>query len=133
MKFADNKQWRFYAEKHLPSMMYRLYWVAEAISGQVWQRKLTAEEFQNEPHAMANPTMEIGYDEAITLMTELWNAGCRPVGVESTQGEVEALKAHIASQQKTVDSLLVLVDKMTVSSEGLQMQIDEKQDTFPTS
>ncbi len=125
MKFTDNKQWRFYAAKDLPSMTYQLYWMAEAISGQLYQRKLTAEEIQNEPHAMADPTMAISYEEATSLMTELWNAGCRPTGIESTQGEVAALKAHIASQQKTVNSLLVLVDKMTVSSEGLQMSLEE--------
>lgn len=47
------------------------------------------------------PSITLSIEDAIQLMTELWNAGVRPAGV-GTVGEIAALKHHLEDMRKLV-------------------------------
>jgi len=103
MKFKDNKQWKWWGEKHIASQTVRLFQLAEGLNGEVFRREFTeASEIPYKNGApIENPTLTLEYDEARNIMHELWELGFRPAGVESSNEYVQSLKDHIKTLQST--------------------------------
>ena len=49
-----------------------------------------------------NPTVVIGYDQAQTLMDDLWNAGLRPTEGAGSAGALLATEKHLDDMRKIV-------------------------------
>lgn len=63
--------------------------------------------FKNEDDNTAiEPSVTLSLEDAVSLMTELWNAGIRPAEVGTT-GELAALKYHLEDMRKLVFKLPV--------------------------
>lgn len=54
------------------------------------------------------PTLSLSPEDAVALMTELWNTGVRPVEVGTT-GELQAVKYHLEDMRKLSHDLFDLV------------------------
>jgi hypothetical protein len=110
MKFQHNKVWRWYANRNIMTQKVDLYWMGEGTNGESYHRAFTTvEESCIEPGAIMSPdvpTLALDYDQADTLMQEMWNAGIRPKGVQTGQAHVDALHKHLDSLQKTVDHFM---------------------------
>ncbi len=110
MKFQHNKIWRWYVNRNIATQCVDLYWMGEGTNGKSFYRSFTTiEEYSIEAGEILNPdkpTLALEYEQADTLMQEMWNAGLRPKGVETGQAHVDALHKHIESLQKTVDHFM---------------------------
>lgn len=110
MKFQHNKNWRWYVNRNIMKQTVDLYWMGQGVNGESFHRvfteiKETVVE-QGMMHSPDQPTLEIDYEQADSLMQELWDAGVRPKGVETGQAHVDALQKHIDSLQKTVEHFM---------------------------
>ena len=111
MKFKDNKQWRFFADRNIVSQTIDVYWMAQGIDGKSYKRDYGDPELTTAPEGITSvsaPTFRMDYDEAQTLLQELWNTGMRPEGVEGTVAHVDALKAHIKSQSDMLQHFMMM-------------------------
>ena len=120
MQFKDNKVWRFFAEKNIAHQTVDLYWTAQGIAGKKYNRRIEQvdEEEVDEGVTMVGlPTLRLGYEEAQTLMQELWNCGLRPDGVGSGKAEVDAMKSHLDSMK------MVLGHFMQMQNHGVESEL----------
>ena len=112
VNFKDNKVWRFFAQKNIAHQTVDVYWMAQGVGGQSFRRRFPTEEFIEYDDSLAQPanepTCSINYDEAKSLMQELWDCGIRPDGVEGTVEHVAALKAHIKSQSDMLQHFMLM-------------------------
>jgi len=112
VKLKDNKQWRFFADRNIISQTIDVYWMAQGLDGKSYRREFgeyqsLASEDEGITHK-ADPTFRMDYEEAQTLVQELWNAGLRPEGVEGTVEHVNALKAHIKAQSDMLQHFMAM-------------------------
>ena len=57
------------------------------------------------PHDMNlihSPTLQMSSMEAAALMTRMWEAGVRPHGIKTQDGEVRRLENHLADMRRLV-------------------------------
>lgn len=113
MKFSDNTQWRWYAEKKIATQQVRFYQVGTTPDGKMKHRtftevKETVVEDGTSTIDTEAVTLAVDYDEAQQIMQELWECGLRPTGIESSNVYVQSLKDHIATLQDQVKHLQVL-------------------------
>lgn len=53
-----------------------------------------------EPGVAYEPVLRLQPEEAEQLMTELWNAGVRPLNIQNLSGELSAVKYHLEDMRK---------------------------------
>lgn len=110
MKFKHNKHWRWYVNRNIMSQKIDMYWMGEGVNGKSYFRRFKEiEEICVEEGEILNPdtpTLMLDYEEADTLMQEMWEAGIRPKDVQTGQAHVDALHKHIESLQKTVEHFM---------------------------
>ena len=104
MKFQHNKTWRWFVNRNIMKQKVELYWMGEGVNGESYHRQFTEiKETVVEAGAMHSPdvpTFDLHYEEADTLMQEMWNAGMRPKGVQSGEAHIDSMKNHIHSLQE---------------------------------
>lgn len=130
MNFKDNKVWRFYVEKNIANQSVDVFWMAQGVQGKSYRRKFPEVEQIEYEEGIAHPqepTFRLDYDEAQTLMQELWNIGCRPDGVEGTVEHVAALKTHLKSQSDILQHFMMMQQnpQITIMDNDMQDQMDK--------
>ena len=110
MKFSNNTQWRWYADKNIASQQVRFYNVGQTPDGKLKHRAFTEvkETIAEQGDVMIDGeavTLAVDYDEAQQIMQELWECGIRPNGIESSNEYVQSLKDHIKTLQNQVAHL----------------------------
>lgn len=126
MKFSDNTQWRWYAEKNIAYQQVRFYNVGTTPDGKMKHRafetvKETVVDYGTSTIDTEAVTFAVDYDEAQQIMQELWECGVRPNGIESSNEYVQSLKDHIATLQNQVAHLQSLTTPVTlIADENLQ-------------
>jgi hypothetical protein len=130
MNFSDNKVWRFYAEKNIANQSVDVFWMAQGVQGKSYRRAFPQVEQVEYEEGIAHPqepTFRLDYEEAQTLMQELWNTGLRPDGVEGTVEHVAALKVHLAAQSEVLQHFMMMQKnpQITIMDNDMQEQLDE--------
>jgi len=104
MKFQHNKTWRWFVNRNIMSQQIDFYWMGEGVNGESFHRRFKeVEEITVEAGAMyspGDPTLSLDYDQADTLMQEMWSAGMRPKGVQTGEAHVDSMREHIHSLQE---------------------------------
>lgn len=122
MKFQHNKTWRWFVNRNIMTQKVDLYWMGEGVNGESYHRLFTEiKETVSEPgaiHSPGEPTLAIDYDQADTLMQEMWNAGIRPKGVNTGQSHVDSMKDHISSLQEMCRYFMET--GMTLAEQGVE-------------
>ena len=102
----DNKEWRWYAHRNIMTASVDLFWMSD-FGTKVYRRTLVAHEKEIDTEGLVatgneDVSLRLPYDEAQTLMDELWKAGLRPTNIGDPvariaqyKNEVDWLRGHV--------------------------------------
>ena len=61
---------------------------------------MTFDELSPNESVSSCPVMDMSFDEAQSLMNELWECGVRPAGAAGSMGQLTAVNAHLQDMRK---------------------------------
>ena len=97
---------RFHIERRPWDATFGLHMIVKEVSGALHEATCVTLQTREDGAALAPPFLALEHDEAQMLFNELWQAGLRPTTEIGSEGERQALKAHITDLRGVVKALL---------------------------